>query len=214
MGVSALMLLSSISSYSSSLYPSNPRYSSSSSLSLLSLLDGRVWGLCPLTTVSGHPVFAISLSKEGEGGGVLARLNIPKTSLCHRGFSVPSTLGLSSLKILLYFAFAVLGRGLLTKQPWDWETACQRGPLARTAGMGGCGQHLHPVSTARACLFYADTCLGTSNGYSALVQPIGALQSVVPVPVSLYLIFVHILLTLQGYAARGKSRGYPCAGRS
>ena len=84
-GASALMLASLIPSSSSLSYPSDPGYSPSSPSSSLALSDGRVQVRCPLPTVSGHPLFAISSSMEGEGGGVLARLKISKTSSRRRG---------------------------------------------------------------------------------------------------------------------------------
>ena len=125
MGASSLVLVYSAPLSSSSSYLSNTGYFSPSSLSSLALSDGRVWGRCPLPTVSGRPVFTISSSREGEGGGVLARLKISKTSSRHWGFGVPSTLGLSFLTILLCDNFKVLSRGLLAQRPGDCETDWQ-----------------------------------------------------------------------------------------
>ena len=42
---------------------------------------------------------------------------------CDRGSGVPSTISLSFLTIYLCATFTVLGRGLLSQQPGNWETA-------------------------------------------------------------------------------------------
>ena len=131
MGASVSMLAPSVPLSSSSPYASESGYSSYPIFSF-ALSVGRVRGFCPLTTVAGRPVFAISssllacLSWEAEGGSFLASSNISKKSSrrrgCDQGSGVPSTLSLYFSKICLCAAFAVLGRGLLAQRPGDWET--------------------------------------------------------------------------------------------
>ena len=130
-GASVSMLAPSVPlSYSSS-YASESGYSSYP-IFPFALSVGRVRGFCPLPTVAGRPVFAISssllacLSWEAEGGSFLASSKISKKSSrrrgCDQGSGVPSTLSLYFSKICLCAAFAVLGRGLLAQLPGDWET--------------------------------------------------------------------------------------------
>ena len=188
MGASTIMLASSVPSSSSSSYTSDSGYSSSFPPSSLALSIGRVQGCCPLPTVSGCLVFAISSSWEDEGGGFLASPKISKTSLrhrgCDRGSGVPPTLSLSFSTIRLCAAFAVLGRGVgrpttrglgdgpASGRPFDWGR-----PLAKIAGVGGRGRRCHRGPTARARLFYSDARLGTGHEEPASGRPGGALHS-------------------------------------